>query len=172
MHKPSNPSPKSSRLSWVLLAASLGIAAPAVLAHGDSHKMNTAISSDVHAFGMEGDPKHVARTIVIEMRDTMRFKPSQIQVKQGETIKFVVKNKGKALHELVLGTMDELKAHGELMKKNPGMEHDEPYMAHVKPGAKAEMVWQFTNAGEFHFGCLLPGHLEAGMTGKITVIKG
>ena len=167
-----SPRSKFSCLWSVLLAASLIIAAPSVLAHGDSHKMHTGISSDEHAFGREGDPRHVTRTIVIEMQDSMRYSPSQIQVRQGDTIKFVVKNNGKTLHELVLGTMDELSAHGELMKKNPGMEHDEPYMAHVKPGAKGEMVWQFTNAGEFHYGCLMPGHFEAGMTGKITVIKG
>jgi uncharacterized cupredoxin-like copper-binding protein len=49
------------------------------------------------------------------------------------------------------------------------MEHDEPYMAHVPPGTKQEIVWTFTKAGEFHYGCLLPGHLEAGMIGKVIV---
>jgi uncharacterized cupredoxin-like copper-binding protein len=62
-----------------------------------------------------------------------------------------------------------LKEHGELMKKFPDMEHDEPYMAHVNPGEKEEIVWQFTKAGEFHYACLIPGHFEAGMVGKITV---
>jgi uncharacterized cupredoxin-like copper-binding protein len=66
--------------------------------------------------------------------------------------------------------MEELKAHGELMKKHPGMEHDEPYMAHVSSGKKEEMVWHFTKAGEFHYACLVPGHFEAGMIGKITVV--
>ena len=87
-------------------------------------------------------------------------------------MRIVVRNKGKALHEMVIGTMDELKAHGELMKQNPEMEHDEPYMAHVAPGGKAEMVWQFTKVGDFNFGCMAPGHFEAGMVGKITVTKG
>jgi uncharacterized cupredoxin-like copper-binding protein len=32
------------------------------------------------------------------------------------------------------------------------------------------MVWQFTRAGEFHFGCLVPGHFEGGMTGQIRVL--
>ncbi len=163
-------------LSAAVVAASFVIAAPSVLAHGDAHKKkgkaNTAISTDEHAFGREGDPRRVTRTIAIDMNDTMRFNPSEITVRQGETIRFIVKNKGKALHEMVLGTMDELKAHGELMKKNPEMEHDEPYMAHVEPGGKDEMVWQFTKTGEFNYGCLAPGHFEAGMIGKIKVIKG
>jgi uncharacterized cupredoxin-like copper-binding protein len=74
------------------------------------------------------------------------------------------------MHEMVIGTMPELKEHAELMKKHPGMEHDEPYMAHVAPGKTETMVWQFTKAGEFNFGCLVPGHFEAGMVGQIRVL--
>ena len=103
------------------------------------------------------------------MSDTMRFNPAKLTVKQGETVRFVVRNSGKTLHELVLGTLQELQEHAELMRKHPGMEHDEPYMAHVAPGKKGELVWQFTKAGEFHYACLVPGHMEAGMIAKITV---
>ena len=162
----------SATLGAALLAAALALAAPSVLAHGDQHQMRAAISTDEHAFGREGDPRQVTRTITIEMSDAMRYSPSQIQVRQGDTIRFIVKNKGKILHEIILGSMDELLAHGAMMKQYPGMEHDGPYMAHVKPGGRQEMVWQFTKSGEFHYGCLIPGHLEAGMLGKITVIKG
>jgi uncharacterized cupredoxin-like copper-binding protein len=154
--------------------AALAIAAPAVSAHGGGHVRKAAApaSAEEHAFGKQGDPKHVDRTIIVDMSDTMRFNPSEIRVRQGETIKFVVRNKGRATHEMMLGTMDALKAHGELMKKNPEMEHDEPYMAHVKPAGREEILWQFTKAGEFNYGCLVPGHLEAGMLGKIRVMKG
>ncbi len=123
------------------------------------------------AFGKTGDAKKAARTIVVDMSDRMRFSPAAISVKQGETVKFVVKNSGKTMHEFVLGTMTELKEHAELMKKHPGMEHDEPYMAHVAPGKTETVVWQFTKPGEFHFGCLIPGHFEAGMVGKVAVAK-
>ena len=61
---------------------------------------------------------------------------------------------------MVLGTPEELKEHAELMKKFPEMEHDEPHMAHVKPGKSGEIVWQFTKAGEFQFACLHPGPLR------------
>jgi len=81
----------------------------------------------------------------------------------------VVKNSGKVMHEMVLGTMQELKEHAELMKKHPGMEHDEPYMAHVAPGKTERVVWQFTRLGEYYYGCLIPGHFEAGMIGRINV---
>lgn len=144
-------------------------------AHGDNHgKSGTkpaTISNEEKNFGRQGDPKRATRTIQVDMSDRMRFKPDALAVKQGETVKFVVKNSGKVMHEFVLGTLPELKEHAELMKKFPNMEHDEPYMAHVAPGKKQTIVWQFTRNGEFHFGCLLPGHFEAGMVGKVNVTQ-
>lgn len=146
----------------------------AVGAHGDADHakkpVKKAISKDEHAFGREGDPKKAVRTITIDMADTMRFTPGEITVKQGETVKFVAKNSGKVMHEMVIGTEDELKKHAEQMKKHPTMEHDEPYMAHVKPGAKEEIAWTFTKTGTFMYGCLIPGHFEAGMKGAIKVV--
>jgi uncharacterized cupredoxin-like copper-binding protein len=154
-----------------------GLIAGAVFAggawsHGDTHKGKDkarVISTEEHPFGREGDPKKAVRTIKIDMADTMRFSPANLTVKQGETIRFDVKNSGKVMHEFVLGTLKELKEHAELMRKHPGMEHDEPYMAHVAPGKQERVVWRFTKAGEFYYGCLIPGHFEAGMVGKVTV---
>jgi uncharacterized cupredoxin-like copper-binding protein len=99
----------------------------------------------------------------------MRFAPSAIDVRRGETIRFEIANSGTVMHEMVLGTLQDLKEHAEMMRKHPGMAHDEPYMAHVAPGKTATIVWQFTKAGAFHYGCLVSGHFEAGMVGKITV---
>lgn len=142
-------------------------------AHGEPASTKAAATPGVEetAFGKSGDVKKAVRTIAVDMKDTMRFTPDKLAVRQGDTVRFVIKNSGKALHEFVLGTMVELKNHAEQMKKHPGMEHDEPYMAHVAPGKTQTIVWQFTRAGEFHFGCLLPGHFEAGMVGTINVTK-
>jgi len=104
------------------------------------------------------------------MTNIMRFFPPLINVTQGETIRFVVRNDGRLKHEMVLGTIHELKEHAEAMKKHPGMEHDEPNQAVAEPGKSAQMIWRFTNAGEFDFGCLQPGHIEAGMIGRIRVV--
>jgi uncharacterized cupredoxin-like copper-binding protein len=144
-----------------------------VLAHGDAkHERNAAksISTEEKKFGREGDPKKVSRTVKIDMSDKMRFVPASLAIKRGETVKFVVKNNGKTMHEMVLGTMRELKQHAEMMKKHPTMEHDEPYMAHVASGKTETMIWQFTKAGDFYYGCLIPGHFEAGMVGEIRVL--
>jgi uncharacterized cupredoxin-like copper-binding protein len=127
------------------------------------------ISAEEHAFGRQGAPKRVSRTITIDMSDAMRYSPESLQVKRGETIRLQVTNSGKMPHELVLGTMADLKAHAALMRKYPGMQHDEPHMLHVHPGSKQTLVWQFTKAGEFYYACLISGHFEAGMVGKITV---
>jgi uncharacterized cupredoxin-like copper-binding protein len=121
-------------------------------------------------FGRQGDPAKARRTIAIGMSDDMRYTPAEITVKQGETVRLVISNKGKVLHELVLGTPEQLRKHAEVMRQHPDMDHgDDPSMVHVKPGKKGEVVWQFTQPGEFQYGCLLPGHFEAGMVGKVIV---
>jgi uncharacterized cupredoxin-like copper-binding protein len=156
------------------LVAALIATASTAFAHGDKHDTVKSakalpISTEEHSFGRQGDPAKVSRTVIVDMSDAMRFSPSEVRVTRGETIRFVAKNGGKVLHEMVLGNLAELKAHGEMMKKFPNMEHDEPYMAHVPPGKTQEIVWTFTKAGEFHFGCLVPGHFDAGMIGRIVV---
>ena len=149
----------------------LSITLPA-LAHQAGHKGHHAMPKEQKEWGIGGDAQAVTRTIEITMLDTMRFVPNQITVKQGETVRLTVKNVGKVMHELVIGTKQELDTHAEMMKKHPNMEHDEPYMAHVSPGKSADIIWNFNRAGQFDFACLLPGHYEAGMVGKITVLAG
>jgi uncharacterized cupredoxin-like copper-binding protein len=158
------------RASALILALSSSIA----FAHGDqSHEKKVFDPAKVEQtdFGKAGDPKKVTRTIKFEMNDNMRFTPDSITVKQGQTIKFVVTNHGKTMHEMVIGTMKELKEHAELMKKFPDMEHSAPHMAHVKPGKTEEIVWTFNQPGEFKFACLIAGHMEAGMMGTVKVIR-
>jgi uncharacterized cupredoxin-like copper-binding protein len=156
----------------VISAIVLGTVSTGAFAHTEkphAKKFTAAQLAEEKAFGKAGDPKKVTRTITFTMSDKMRFEPSKIAVRQGETIRFIARNEGKIMHEFVLGTMKELKEHAEQMKKFPGMEHDEPYMAHVAPGKTGEIVWQFTKAGEFDFACLIAGHFDAGMVGKIIV---
>ena len=119
-----------------------------------------------------GKPRVAAkasRTITIEMGDNMRYTPSNIQVRRGETVRLLVKNAGQVKHELSLGTEKELLEHLEQMKRFPDMEHDEPGKLTLAPGTQGEIVWQFTKAGTVNFACLIPGHYEAGMKGAIQV---
>lgn len=123
--------------------------------------------------GQPGNPADVSRTVEITAIDN-RFKPSEIKVKQGETVKFLVKNEGEKKHEMMIGTAEELDKHGKMMKKNPDMEHpDQANMISVDPGTTKELIWQFTNAGTIDFACPLPGHFKGmnfpGMKGTIEV---
>ncbi|MEZ5707373.1 MAG: cupredoxin family protein [Burkholderiaceae bacterium] len=155
-------------LLFASLAWSVGSTA---LAHGDKahDKPPVAIKKEQKDWGIAGDARDVVRTIDIQMDDNMRFTPDRLEVERGQTVRFRLANKGKVLHEMVLGTATVLAEHAALMKRFPNMEHDEPYMAHVPPGKAGEIVWTFNRAGTFDFACLIAGHFEAGMVGKIVV---
>lgn len=154
-----------------VLALCLALPSITATAHDEAThaRPRAAPSSEQHDWGREGDPQRATRTLTVDMSDRMRFSPELLQVKLGETVRLRVTNHGAAMHELVIGTEAELAAHAELMKKHPGMEHDAPYMAHVAPRRQADLVWTFNRAGTFHYGCLIPGHWEAGMRGLIQV---
>ena len=119
--------------------------------------------------GEPGDPKQVVRTFQIGMGDDMKFRPAVVTVRKGETIRFVVRNSGKLKHEMVIGTRAELEAHAKEMEKNPDMEHDDPNAVHLDPGKTGDLIWKFTKAGEVPFACLIPGHMQGGMVGKVIV---
>lgn len=121
------------------------------------------------AAGQAGDPAKVDRTIAVDMNDTMRFTPGQVSVKAGETIRFFIKNSGKMTHEMVIGTTEEIKQHAEMMRKMPGMKHAEKNQVTLDAGQRGGIVWKFDKAGEVDFACLVPGHMEAGMVGKVKV---
>ncbi len=161
-------------LPTLTLAASLALFGSVAFASG-SHtgghgpaKIDYS-SVEEHEFGKASDPQHAKTTVIIDMTDKLRFEPAEVSVKPGETVRFVVRNQGELKHEMVLGTHGSLTQHAKMMMKFPGMEHDEPHMAHVSPGKEHIMGWEFTQAGEYNFGCLVPGHFEAGMKGKIIV---
>ena len=162
---------------WILAAAfAIALGSTGVFAHEDGKGGKTAVPPGAKKpkghgaeLGKPGDASKVSRTIEVRMGDDMRFKPATIRVKRGETVKFVVKNNGRLQHEMVLGTMRELKEHAALMRKFPEMEHDDPNAVAVEPGKTGTLIWQFTKAGEFDFACLVPGHFEADMVGRILV---
>jgi len=140
------------------------------IAHQDHDKKAGPVVKEQKDWGIAGDARAGIRTVRFTMADTMRFTPDTLQVKQGETVKLVIRNDGAMLHEFVLGTKKELDEHAALMVKFPTMEHSEPYMAHVGPGKTGEIIWTFNRAGDFDFACLIAGHYQAGMVGKVRVL--
>ena len=159
------------KLTSTLVAMFIAGSSMTALAHGDDEHAKKAgpVKKEQKEWGIAGDAKSVSRTVTFSMADAMRFTPDKLDLKQGETIKFVIKNGGAVMHELVIGTKKELDEHAALMVKFPTMEHSEPYMAHVAPGKTGEIIWTFNKPGNFDFACLIAGHYQAGMVGKITV---
>jgi uncharacterized cupredoxin-like copper-binding protein len=170
------PSDRRAAISRIAATAlvTLPFWASAARAHGDKpHASKTGpVIKEQKDWGIAGDAKNVKRTIKVGMADNMRFTPDRVEVRQGETIRFLVRNTGKVMHEFVIGTQAENAKHAEWMLKFPNMEHDEPYMAHVAPGKTGEIIWTFNRAGEFEFACLIAGHFQAGMVGKVVVTPG
>jgi uncharacterized cupredoxin-like copper-binding protein len=148
------------------------VALPAAAHTGDPHARKAGpVRKEQKPWGIAAEPSRARRTVVVRMTDDMRFSPDLLEVPLGQTVHFDIRNDGKMLHEMVIGTPQELEEHAALMAKFPNMEHDEPYMAHVDPGKTGRIVWNFNRPGTFEYACLIAGHYQAGMRGRI-VVKG
>jgi len=165
---------KTSRLAIFLAAFALSsgasFAGPGAPGHTHGTHDHTTFSA-----GQPGNPNKAARTIEIVMREDgekMVFIPDRIEVRKGEQIRFKLRNDGELDHEIVLASLADNLKHGELMKKFPEMEHDDPNGKRLAPKQTAEILWKFTKAGEFDFSCLIPGHRETGMFGTVVVTSG
>jgi uncharacterized cupredoxin-like copper-binding protein len=151
-------------LSAIVFLAALW---PNVPGPATAHEGHTHFSA-----GEPGDPKKPARIVKVTMLEDgkkMLFEPARIEVRRGEQIRFVITNDGTWDHEFMLATKKENDKHAELMKKFPDMEHDDPNGKRLSPFGTSEILWKFTKRGEFEYACLIPGHREAGMFGKIVV---
>jgi uncharacterized cupredoxin-like copper-binding protein len=120
--------------------------------------------------GVPGNPSDVSRTVRIEARDTA-FNVRQIQVHPGETIKFVVTNKGQLRHEFSIASHEEHQEHRAMMQQMPDMVHNDPNVITIDPGQTKELVWKFGKDTNVEFACDLPGHAEQGMAGAFRTMK-
>ena len=136
------------------------------------------------------------RTVNIEMTD-LAFSPKTLELKAGETVRFVLVNKGQLLHEFNLGDAAMHAEHQKEMLKMQqsgamtttgmhhagmdhgamgqgsmpmaGMTHDDPNSVLVEPGKTAELTWTFSGTRDLEFACNVPGHYQAGMVGTLKV---
>ena len=137
--------------------------------HGHEDHGRHGEAAHASAAGRPGKAAEVDRTIAVAMFDTMRYEPSTITVKNGETIRFVVENKGQLAHEFGIGTLREQQAHAEMMAQMPDMKHDDPNVISVESGKTRELIWMFSKAGRFQIACHVPGHYQAGMKATVAV---
>ena len=151
-----NKLPHAFAMASALLAAGPAMAGP----HDHHHPTYSA--------GEPGDSAKPSREIVVEMSE-MDYSPSRIEVKRGEQIKFIVRNVGTEDHEFLLASTEDNLKHAAMMRKHPGMAHDEPNGLRLARKQSGEILWKFTKAGTFEYSCLIPNHREYGMTGKVVV---
>lgn len=154
-----------NHLKYIVIFSLSVLIAPVMAAGGHAGNHNQTVNS----IGQAGKTSKVSRVIKIDMTNAMKFTPESINVKQNETVRFVIKNSGRIKHELVFGSEKQLKEHYEMMKKTPNMNHADENQVTVMPGKTGEIIWQFSKPGVVKFGCLQPGHYDAGMKGTVVV---
>lgn len=138
--------------------------------HEGMEGMGHAHGSEGSLAGEPGKKSKVSRTINVTADDSMRFTHAPFNIKDGETVKFVVTNKGAIPHEFAIGTKDEHTEHGKMMMNNPNMHHGPGGNAiTIKPGETEELIWKFENAWQIEAACNIPGHYQAGMHSPVTV---
>ena len=128
-----------------------------------------------YAFGQAAAAKQATRTVNVTLGD-MYYEPKALEVKAGETVRFVLHNKGQVEHEFSLGDaamharhQKEMLEHAAMGHSMAGMQHDDPNTVMVAPGQSAELTWAFSKATGLEFACNVPGHYQAGMVGQLTV---
>ena len=170
---------RSLSLLAVMLSA---VVATAHAAGSHGHGKNAAT-------GQPGDPAKASRTIEVQMFDNY-YEPESLSIKEGETVRFIIHNKGALVHEFNIATaemhvahqpeMMMMVQHGVLMgdridhdaakamqaSMGHGM-HEEPNSVLLEPGKSGEIVWTFPEHAELQFACNVPGHYDAGMQGDI-----
>jgi len=160
---------KRTGASLLLMALAWGSTLPVagILFQASAHEGHEHFTA-----GEPGDPKKLSRIVKVTMLEEgkqMLFEPAVVEVRLGEQIRFVIYNEGTWNHEFILATKADNRKHAELMKRFPDMEHDDPNAKRLSPFSSTEILWKFTKRGEFEYACLIPGHLEAGMHGKVVV---
>jgi uncharacterized cupredoxin-like copper-binding protein len=140
------------------------------------------------AFGTPGDAAKADRTVEVILTDN-RFSIPTLTVKEGETVRFVIHNKGSLAHEFNIGTATMHAEHQKEMLKmfeqgmmaatsinhdmmhgeDSQMKHDDPNSVLLEPGKSGELTWIFKQAEALEFACNVPGHYQSGMVGKIKV---
>ena len=149
-------------------------------------------ASSVSHIGEKGKESEIDRIIEIKMFDNF-FEPNQIDIKKGETIKFVLINLGDLVHEfniatkemhinhqsemikmieneILLGDRIDHKKMKEMAKIDHSMAHSHSNSILLEPNMSGEIIWKFNSNIKLEAACNIPGHYESGMIAKINNI--
>ena len=153
---------------------------------------NILFSSSLEMIGEKGTLSDVNRVIEIKMYDNY-YEPNEINIKNGETIKFIVHNYGELVHEFNIATKEmhikhqpemmkmvenqiilpdkiDKKKMKELSKKDHSMAHSHSNSVLLEPNETAILIWKFNTDKDLEAACNVPGHYEVGMVININSI--
>ncbi|MGC1513046.1 MAG: cupredoxin domain-containing protein [Acidimicrobiales bacterium] len=146
-----------------LAVAALAVGALTLAACGDDDDTTAGTASST-------------RTVEIDMRD-IEFSPDQVDVQEGETVRFVFHNKGAVNHDAFIGDEAAQDGHEMEMREMGGMGDDDG--GHdpmgdeggitVMPGETGEITHTFAKGDDLLIGCHEEGHYGAGMRMMINV---
>ena len=153
---------------------------------------NFLFAASMKMIGESGKLSEVNRTIEIKMYDNY-YEPKEINIKKGETIKFIVYNYGELVHEFNIATKEmhikhqpemmkmvehqilladkiDKKKMKEMTKKDHSMAHSHSNSVLLEPEQSAELIWKFSTDINLEAACNVPGHYQSGMVAKINNI--
>ena len=153
---------------------------------------NFLFASSMKMVGEKGKLSEVNRVIEIKMYDNY-YEPNEINIKKGETIKFIVHNYGELVHEfniatkemhikhqpemmkmvenqILLGDKIDKKKMKEMSKKDHSMGHSHSNSVLLEPNQSAELIWKFSADTNLEAACNVPGHYQSGMVANINSI--
>lgn len=165
----------SARWRSFAACAVLTMLSGSAMAHGEHGPVdkNIRVENPIEAvstsFGRMGSSREISRTVEIDMSEDRRIAPSDISVNQGETIRFLIRNSSKELHAFMLGSAAEIDDRASEVKSGALTVEDGMSSRRVAPGRSVELVWEFTTEGIFEIACLVTGHADPVMRGRISV---
>ena len=150
-----------------------------------------SVAGSMNMIGKKGNPSEVEKVIKVKMYDNY-YEPKKFKVKKNQTIKFIVYNYGKLVHEFNIATKEmhlkhqpemmrmveneilladriDKKKMKELSKKDHSMSHSHSNSVLLEPNEIGEIIWKFSTDANLEVACNVPGHHEAGMIANINI---
>jgi uncharacterized cupredoxin-like copper-binding protein len=141
-------------------ALAINSSTPATIMNEDAYSAPSA--------GQKGDSAKVARTIEINILDTLRYDPNRIMVPQHEHVKFVLHNNSLVKQDWTLGRAVELREFAKQRVLDPELPINT--LLTLEPNQTKEVIWEFTEAGNVAFASLQSGHYKVGLVGQVIVL--
>ena len=106
--------------------------------------------SDDPVTGGEAEPDPITPRIIEIVASEFAFDPAELTLQPGEVITLRLRNDGEDVHSLTIRDLD--------------------VSIQVQPGETAEQTFTVAAEGaDFKFFCSIPGHIEKGMEGQISL---